>query len=390
MLACPSCGRKNEDHYRFCLGCGTPLQEARRARAAAPASPPPQDPLAGWGADPASGWTPNPPKLSGPPLAEQQPAPDSQPMRPSAPLRPVRPVAPPPPKAAPSWSPSAPISSLASGPSQPMAPGPLAAQPNVRRCHNCGAPLPDGFVFCGQCGARWLDSPAAANTVYLSGGPLAEERAIAKLVVLRPDGAPGDSIALPPTETKLGRDAAVPFPADRLLSPIHASFIPRGGRLYIRDEGSLNGVFVKLVGERELQSGAVFRIGQQLLRYDDKRDVELLVPPVPGDDTYVLGSPDLGYWGRLVQILTRSRAGNVFLLSGGEVTLGRERAQIAFPFDGFVSSNHAALVRRGERTFLLDRGSSNGTYLLVTGEALLEHGALLLLGQNLLRVEMLA
>ena len=111
-------------------------------------------------------------------------------------------------------------------------------------------------MFCGQCGARWLDSPAASNTAYLGDSPATEERAIARLVVLRPDGAPGDTITLPATETKLGRDAAIPFPADRLLSPIHATFIPRAGKLFIRDENSLNGVFVKLSGERELQTFA--------------------------------------------------------------------------------------------------------------------------------------
>ena len=25
MIVCPNCSRENEDHYKFCLGCGTEL-----------------------------------------------------------------------------------------------------------------------------------------------------------------------------------------------------------------------------------------------------------------------------------------------------------------------------------------------------------------------------
>ena len=61
--------------------------------------------------------------------------------------------------------------------------------------------------------------------------------------------------------------------------------------------GSLNGVFVKLHDEEELLDGDVFRIGQELLRYDE------IPGPVPLDDgTDVMGSPNPGYWGRLALI----------------------------------------------------------------------------------------
>jgi pSer/pThr/pTyr-binding forkhead associated (FHA) protein len=226
--------------------------------------------------------------------------------------------------------------------------------------------------------------------MYLSGGPaVPETRALGRLVALRADGSAGESVPLHDGENVLGRETGVTFlAADRLLSPHHTTFFFRAGRLFVRDDGSLNGVFLKIREEREISSGDVFRIGQQLLRYDDNRDVEVLVPSPAGDDTYVLGSPDLGYWGRLVQVVARDRVGNIFLLAGNEVTLGRERAQITFPFDGFVSGTHAALLRRGERVILVDRGSSNGTYVRMAGETPLQYGDLLLVGQNLLRVEL--
>ena len=29
MITCPSCGKQNQDYYKFCLGCGTKLPRAR-------------------------------------------------------------------------------------------------------------------------------------------------------------------------------------------------------------------------------------------------------------------------------------------------------------------------------------------------------------------------
>jgi pSer/pThr/pTyr-binding forkhead associated (FHA) protein len=282
-------------------------------------------------------------------------------------------------------------------PSQPAGTSPSIPAVDVhkpsgaRACSNCGTPLPEGFAFCGRCGTKVVDSQGA-KTMYLSGSPPAvEERIRGRLLALRPDGSPGEAVSLHEGENKFGREMGVPFLAgDRLLSPVHAIFTCRGRQVMVRDHGSLNGVFVKLREDWELHSGDVFRIGQQLLRYDDVRDSEVLVSPAAGEDTFVLGSPDLGYWGRLVQIVAKDRAGNVYLLFGTEVTLGRERAQITFPLDGFVSASHAAVLRRGEQTILSDRGSSNGTYVRVTGEAQLQYGDLVLLGQNLFRVELFA
>ena len=38
MIVCPNCGKENQDHYKFCLGCGAKLPAAGQA------APPPQPP----------------------------------------------------------------------------------------------------------------------------------------------------------------------------------------------------------------------------------------------------------------------------------------------------------------------------------------------------------
>jgi pSer/pThr/pTyr-binding forkhead associated (FHA) protein len=149
----------------------------------------------------------------------------------------------------------------------------------------------------------------------------------------------------------------------------------------VRDVGSLNGIYVKLSGEEELVDGDIFRIGQELLRFDE------IPAPVPLDDgTDIMGSPNPGYWGRLALIVGRDQDGSAFPLFGESVTLGRERGDILFPEDGYVSGQHARVSLRDGRFWLTDLNSSNGTFIRVRGERAVENGTAILMGQQLFRV----
>jgi hypothetical protein len=140
-------------------------------------------------------------------------------------------------------------------------------------------------------------------------------------------------------------------------------------------------VFVKLSDEEELVDGDVFRIGQELLRFDE------IAPPVPLDDgTDVMGSPNPGYWGRLALIVGRDQDGSAFPLFGESVTLGRERGDILFPEDGYVSGQHARVELRDGRVYLADLNSSNGTFVRVRGERVVKTGGAILMGQQLFRI----
>ncbi len=68
--------------------------------------------------------------------------------------------------------------------------------------------------------------------------------------------------------------------------------------------------------------------------------------------------------------------------------MGRERGDIAFPEDGFVSGGHCKLNTRDGRYFLADLQSTNGSYLRIKGEGILAPGDLILLGQQLFKIEM--
>lgn len=71
------------------------------------------------------------------------------------------------------------------------------------------------------------------------------------------------------TEVRIGREEGdIVFPDDEFMSRRHASLTRHGNRVRLEDLHSSNGTYVRLRGERELQSGDVLRVGDQVLRYE--------------------------------------------------------------------------------------------------------------------------
>jgi pSer/pThr/pTyr-binding forkhead associated (FHA) protein len=203
-----------------------------------------------------------------------------------------------------------------------------------------------------------------------------------RLVLIKPDGSEGGVHPLLDGENLIGRGQGSLFDADAYLSPRHGEFTLGPNGLTVRDLRSLNGVFLKISAEESLESGDVFRIGQELLRF------EVIAPPQPLEDgTEVMGTPNPGFWGRLSVIVGRDVDGSAFPLFGDAIVLGRERGDILFPEDGYVSGTHARITLRGGQVYLADLGSSNGTFLRIRGERSLPTGSFVLMGQQLFRVE---
>jgi len=267
-----------------------------------------------------------------------------------------------------------------------FAPPPPQAAGGMRRCPSCGSDVPPSFRFCGTCGFR-MDEGSAPAPMPQPPQPMqpqpmmAPQRARLSMTLIRPDGSEGGTHDLRPGENKLGRSFGPVFENDGYLSPVHAMLDIRGQQAVVRDLDSLNGVFVKMTGEEELQSGQIIRIGQELLRF------EIIPTPEPtADGTELMGSPNPGYWGKLTVIIGRDITGAAFPLLGESVTLGRERGEINFPDDGYVSGLHARVTLRDGRVFLADLGSSNGTFVKVNGERAVGHDSFVLLGQQLFRL----
>jgi hypothetical protein len=257
-------------------------------------------------------------------------------------------------------------------------------------CRNCGKDNQPGYRFCQECGSPLYEgghvgAPSAAAYGRATGGV-----ARARLVLVRPDGSDGGSHPLTEGVNLLGRGSGPLFDADSYLSPVHVRIEIGSGRnegqFTVRDAGSLNGVFLKITEEEPLFTGSVFRVGQELLRLDSIR-----APRLSDDGTEIMGAPNPGFWGRLCLIIGRSGDGKIqdgscFPLYGDAVVLGRERGDILFSEDGYVSGTHARLSYRQGRVYLQDLASSNGTYLRIPNERVVSAGAFLLLGQQLFRI----
>lgn len=209
----------------------------------------------------------------------------------------------------------------------------------------------------------------------------------ARLVVIKPDGSEGASIPLSGGTTELGRSSEYEaLSSDPFLSPVHAKLDAQSDGFLVTDAGSLNGVFLRISSEVELSDGDHIRIGQELLEFRDMEAYEA-EPQGPDDKTLSGGSPDNGNWGRLGLIAGPDLETRAFVFASDEVTLGREIGDIVFRDDGFVSGKHARIAKIEGRYFLKDLGSSNGTYVRIRKPRVIQDGDLILMGQQLFRLE---
>lgn len=286
---------------------------------------------------------------------------------------------------------------------------PATAKPAGTKCSKCGTTVPPNFKFCQICGTRVAAAAAATghdfnvetrvgprqptpqptgnekpgrSTLFFGG---AAQAARAKLTLIRGDGEDGVSFTLAGTDHLAGRgECPISFPDDPYLSPIHCNFRYGKNELVVRDEGSLNGVYVRITGTVRIEPGTTILVGEQVLSVSNARQFEDL-PDAEG--TYYSASMLRPATMEIVQQLRGGSSGWVYRPDTETVALGREGNDINFPDDPFISGHHARVIWDGTQVVLTDLSSKNGTFLRVEGEQLLGHGDYVFMGQQLLRVE---
>jgi pSer/pThr/pTyr-binding forkhead associated (FHA) protein len=381
VITCPKCSKDNQDHYKFCLGCGAELPRDAAPKPFSPQTPPhgmrvAQAAAAAPAAAAAAPMAANPIGLGGTVAISPGPGalargPVAAPVAPAAPVAAAMAAAP-----APAPAPAAPAAMAAAAP----APAPAAPAAGTVVCPQCGHTNSPSNLFCGSCGFRL--GGAAPKPAAQPPAPDASAGALS-LTALRADGSEAGTFQLPGGGV-VGRETGGIFAADSYLSPRHATFrLAGGGRAMVKDEGSLNGVYKKLGRDLpvELKPNDVFRIGQEIIKYEPLAPQ----PPAP-DGVERLGAPRKGYVGRIALVIGRDETGNAFPIPESGVHLGRERGDILFPEDGYVSGLHCRLSWDGQRLFLTDLGSSNGTFLRISTEFEVRSGDVLLMGQQLFRL----
>ena len=375
-MECPRCGTQNETDVGSCLSCGAPMEEdvptMMQNKPKAPAAPAKSAAARLTGSNAPPKQCPNCMTLNaatfkfcarcGTPLGATAAPPGTPPPRPAG-ARPTPPVPAQPPRPAP--VPAKPPPPVVTKPSPPAAAKPAPSRP---------APPPPPKPLAGP--PKVTAPPPAAKPA--SQKPRARVSAIAR------DGSRSADFVLVKDETRIGREVQegdVKLDKDPFIAPVHALLKFEAGQLTIQDSGSPNGVFL-WCKERALDPGDELRIGRQRLRIEWMPE-----EPEALADQPLWGSPDPSYAARVVQILEGGGEGDVFPLRTGENSVGRGTGDVSFPHDGYVSSKHATIVVGDGRISVKDLGSANGTFVKIQGKAPLQNGDLLLVGEQILRVD---
>jgi ribosomal protein L40E len=249
-------------------------------------------------------------------------------------------------------------------------------------CKSCYSPIPGGHKFCGKCGAPTNFADDYGVTQYFGAMQVPNK---AKLILIKGEGLDGISYHLNSTEHVAGRQqGAILFPDDSWLSPRHANFFYRDTKLFVRDEDSVNGVYLRIREPAIVSSGQMFLAGEQVFRLET---AEALSDGAEADGTYFYASPTKNWSFRVVQILAGGIEGAIVHDDGGKLIIGREDCHMSFLQDRYLSSQHIEISdSKGEYT-INDLDTQNGTFLRIDQERALDHGDYVFLGKQLLRVE---
>lgn len=198
-------------------------------------------------------------------------------------------------------------------------------------------------------------------------------------------------IPLERAETVIGRSGAdVPFEDDMTMAPKHAIVRRDANGVRISDlttPGSgATWFFIRDV--HVLKDGEILLLGSQVIRYrntrkgSDSPDVSQAGSRVPSEDVAVLE-----------QLLSDGRTRDVcYVPEGRAILIGREHGNWVFPYDQTMSARHAEVRSRpaaeGGEVVIRDLGSRNGVGVAVHAEQALVDGDRLLLGRQLLRVDL--
>ncbi len=283
-------------------------------------------------------------------------------------------------------------------------------------CPSCNAQVVAGLPFCPECGKRVVQTPtgpacarcgtaAGEGTKYCPAcgldlsGRVSQQRVSAErlatgpasqyaLVLLDESGAVANRFPLPAGETTIGREgAALEFPEDVFMSPLHVKIMARGEELHVRDLGSRNGTWLFLDQPHRLIDGDRILIGSQVLEY---RRLGYPGPHPPDRDATrrmgsLVPSADIAC---VTQMRSDGSARDVFHLSPGRnIRVGRDEGDCTFPYDPSMSGMHAEIRSEDADFVVADVGSRNGVAVSVRGEVPLKQGSRFLVGDKMLRVE---
>jgi ribosomal protein L40E len=297
-----------------------------------------------------------------------------------------------------------------------------AALPASKPCTSCGARNPPAAKFCFDCGTPFtkksstppppsieIAADLGAETfedATMQSAPVPAEEPVpaesvaeaipeeqpppfaAKLVLETGEGN-GTEFALGHLENSLGGSAAhVGLGEDPHVAPHAATVAFVDERLVLRDEGSANGVYVRVRESAPVEPGDLFIAGERLLRYDGAVDISR----TPAGDPPLLGAPRPGealY--RVTEVLLGAKTGRTCHRAPPAVSIGRTGCDMNFGDDTLLAARHAEVrVTEDGAATLVDLGEGpSGLFLRVRPQQPidLQGGDVVRIGDQRLRVE---
>ncbi|GEM_PF-702336 len=153
--------------------------------------------------------------------------------------------------------------------------------------------------------------------------------------------------------TTIGRkECEINFPEDLLLSGRHASIAHGAEGYFLRDDGSTNGVFIKIKEARpaEVFNGSVVRLGKQMLLFEAEN----------GNASFI-------------HIDVNGKPLNRYELSTQTVVLGRQSPDITLEqTDMALSRRHLSITFKDRKIWVKDLGSANGSFIKIKNSIPLE------------------
>lgn len=166
---------------------------------------------------------------------------------------------------------------------------------------------------------------------------------------------------------------------ERFVSEGHASFFQRGHQLCVEDGRAPSGVYVSAPRHVLIEPERVFCCGHQVFRFRGQ------LPP-PREPLVYGFPPPVGAY-RVEHVLVGNRPGRSVVFHHG-LTIGRTDGALKFPDDTLLDVVHAELKPTPIGMELITHSRRLPNFLRMGGGSTvpLEHGAMVLIGDTMLRV----
>jgi ribosomal protein L40E len=209
-------------------------------------------------------------------------------------------------------------------------------------------------------------------------------------LVVEKGAAIGTSFLLGRLENSVGGPGAhIELGEDPFVAPHAATLLFTEDHLVLRDEGSANGVFLKVRESALLEAGDLFIAGERLFRFDGATE---LARNGEGDTPF-LGAPrpNGAIAVRVSEVLAGGRTGRTCHRSGPAISIGRTGCDMNFPSDTVLAAKHAEIrVAEDGGAVLVDLGQApSGVFVRVRQQSAhdLQAGDILMIGEQQLRVD---